>query len=82
MPPEPVFQNIRQQMCGPIAQMVRAFGMKPKVRDSSPSQVETFSDTFTKTSVRVSKMRAVSRAELTFQMLTFLKNILYRQNHY
>ena len=61
-----------------IAQMVRAFGMNPKVGGSSPSQVETFSvlknfDTFTRTSVRVSKMNVVVRAQLTFQMLTLLQ---------
>ena len=32
-------------------------------------------DTFTTTSVRVSKMNVVARAQLTFQMLTLLKNI-------
>ena len=60
-----------------IAQMVRAFGMNLKVGGSSTPQVETFSvsknfDTFTRTSVRVSKINAVARAQLTFQMLTLL----------
>ena len=57
-----------------IAQMVRAFGMNPKVGGSSPSQVETFSvsQTFT-TSVRVSKMNAVAHAQLRFEILTLLK---------
>ena len=33
------------------------------------------SDTFTRTPVRVSKMNADARAQLTYQMLTLLKNI-------
>ena len=32
-------------------------------------------DTFKRTPVRVSKMNAFARAQLTFQMLTLLKNI-------
>ena len=35
-------------------------------------------DTFTRTSVRASKMNAVARAQLTFQMLTLLKSIIKR----
>ena len=50
-----------------IAQMVRAFGMNTKVVGSSPLQKR---DTFTRTHVRVSKMNAVAREQLTFQMLT------------
>ena len=52
--------------------------MNPMVGGSSPPQVETFSvsiknfDTFTRTPVHVSKMNAVARAQLTFQMLTLL----------
>ena len=66
-----------------IAQMVRAFGMNPKVGGSSRPQVETFSvsKTFTRTSVRVSKMNAVARAQLTLQMLTLLKKYLYHQSY-
>ena len=37
-------------------------------------------DTVTRTPVRVSKMNADARAQLTFQMLTLLKNYLYRQS--
>ena len=37
-------------------------------------------DTFTRTSVRVSKMNAVARTQLTFQMLTLLIKYLYRQS--
>ena len=57
-----------------IAQMVRAFDMNPKVGGSSPAHVgrDIFClnnfDTFTRTSVRVSKMNAVARVQLTFQM--------------
>ena len=67
-----------------IAQVVRAFGMNPNVGGSSLSQVETFSvsKTFTRTSVRESKMNAVARAQLTFQMLTLLKKYLYHQSQY
>ena len=42
-------------------------------------------DTFTRTTVRVSKMNAVARAQLTFQMLTSLKKyVLHNKevNHY
>ena len=56
-------------MSGPIAQVVRAFGMNPKVGGSSPSGRDIFClknfDTFTGASVRVSKMNAVATA-LTF----------------
>ena len=38
--------------------------------------------TSTRTSVRVSKMDAVARAQLTFQMLTLLQKYLYRQSQY
>ena len=66
-----------------IAQMVRALGMNPKVGGSSPSQVETFYclknfDIFTRTPVRVSKMNDVSRAQLTFQMLTLLQKYRFQ----
>ena len=43
IPPEPVFRTWDSKCLALIAQMVRAFGMNPKVGDSSPSQVETFS---------------------------------------
>ena len=39
-------------------------------------------DTFTRTSVRVSKMNAVARAQLTVQMLTLLQKYLYCQSQY
>ena len=58
--------------------MIRAFGMNPKVGGSSPPSGEDIFclknfDTFTRTSVRVSKMNAVARAQSTFQMLTLSK---------
>ena len=61
-----------------IVQMIRAFGMNPKVGGSSPPQVETFFvskkfDTLTRTSIRVLKMKDVVRAPLTYQMLTSIK---------
>ena len=61
-----------------IAQMVRAFGINPKVGGSSLPQAETFSVSKTLTIfVHVSKMNAVARAQLTFQMLTLLENYIY-----
>ena len=70
-----VFHTWDSKCLALIAQWVRAFAMNPKVGGSNPPQVETFSvsDTFTRTPVRVSKMNAVARAQLTFQMLTLLK---------
>ena len=62
-----------------IVQMIRAFGMNPKVGGSSPPQVEGDSLNFRhfhKNIVRESKMNAVFRAQLTFQMLTLLQKYL------
>ena len=52
--------------------------MNPKVGGSSPPQVECLKnfDTFTRTPIRVSKMNAVARAQLTFQMLTLLQKYI------
>ena len=67
-----------------LAQMVRAFGMNPKVGSSSPSQVGTLSVsktlTLTRTSACVSKTNVVARAQLTFQLLSLLQKYLYRQS--
>ena len=70
-----------------IAQMVRAFGMNPKVGGSSPPSgrdifcLKNF-DTFTRTPVRMSKMNAVARAQFTFQMLTLLpKHLMGADKH-
>ena len=54
--------------------------MNPKVGElESPSGRDIFClknfDTFTRTSAIVSKMNAFTRAQLTFEMLTLLKNI-------
>ena len=69
-----------------IAQMVRTFGLNPKVGGSSPLRSDIFRlktfDTFTRTPVRVSKMKAVAPAQLTFQKLTLLQKYLYRQRQY
>ena len=60
--------------------------MNPKVGGSSLPQVETFLsqnfDTFTRTSVGVSKMNVVARAQLTYQLLTLVKRYLHRQSQY
>ena len=65
-----------------IAQLVRAFGMNPKVGGSSPPQAETFSVSktlaFSPDYPFVSKMNAVVSAQLTFQMLTLLHKIMYK----
>ena len=39
-------------------------------------------DTFTRTPIRVSKMNAVARVQLAFQMLTLLQIYLFRQSQY
>ena len=60
-----------------IAQMARAFGMNPKFE--SPSGRDIFClknfDIFTRTPVRVSKMNAVARAQLTFQTNVNISNV-------
>ena len=58
--------------------MVRALGMNPKVVGfESLSDPDIFGlkifDTFTRTSVRASKMNAVARAQLAIQMLNLLQ---------
>ena len=72
--------NVVSEVSGRKSQMVRAFSMNPKVGGSSPPQVETFSlknfYTFTRTSVRVSKMNVDAHAQLTFQMLSSILSIL------
>ena len=60
---------------GDLTQIVRAFGMNPKVvRFESPSGQDIFClknlGTFTRKSIRVSEMNAVARAQLIFQMFT------------
>ena len=65
-----------------IAEMVWAFGMNPKVGGSSPSQVENIFylkifDIFTRTSVRMSAMNAVARAQQTFQILALLQIYIF-----
>ena len=77
---EPVFNTWDSKFLALIAQMATAFGMNPKVGGfESPSGQDIFClknfDTFTSTPVRVSKMNAGARAQLTFQMLTFLQKI-------
>ena len=68
------------------AQMVRAFGMNPKVGVPVPLKSKYFLsqnfDTSTRISVRVPKMNAVARAQLAFQMLTLLQKYLYHQSQY
>ena len=49
------------------------------IHSSCPCFANRYADIFTRTSVRVSKMNAAARAQLTFQMLTLLKKYLYRQ---
>ena len=42
----------------------------------------SYFDTFTRTPVRVSKMNAAARAQLTLQMFTLLKKYPYGQSQY
>ena len=85
IPPEQVFKNMRQQMSGPdcsISWSIRheseGWGFE------SPSGRDIFClknfDTFTRTPVRVSKMNAVARAKLTYQMINLLQRYIYHQN--
>ena len=63
--------------------MIRAFGINPKV--GSPPEYPSgrdilclkMFDTFTRTSVRVSKMNADARTQLTFQMFTLFQIYVY-----
>ena len=77
IPPEPVFNNMVEQIFGPESSAwIRRLGVE------SPSDMSQNFDTFTRTAVRVSKMNAVSRAQLTFQMLTLLQNMLNMDHTY
>ena len=70
MPPDPVFKSMGQQMAGTDTAWIQGSGVRvPSGRDIFG--IKTF-DTFTSTSVRVSKMNAVFRAELAFQMVALL----------
>ena len=51
--------------------MIIALGMNPKVGDRDIFWLKNF-DTFTITSVRVSKMNAVALAQLAVQIVTLL----------
>ena len=77
--PEPVFQTWDRKCLVSIAQMVKVFGMNPKVGGLSAPRVEIISvsktSTLSQTSVRESKMNAVACAKLTFQMLSLLTKI-------
>ena len=78
IPPEPVFINMGQQMSGPDSSRGESIRHESdNWRFESPSGRDIFClknfDTFARTTVRVSKMNAVARAQLTFQMLTLLQ---------
>ena len=78
IPPEPVLKTWDSKCLALIAQIVREFGMNPKVGGfESPSGKDNFClknfDTCSRTSVCVSKMNAVARTQLTFQMLTLFQ---------
>ena len=80
IPPEPVFKNMVQQTSGPDSS--NDYSIRHESEDwvfESPSGRDIFCPknfgTFTRTSVRVSKMNAVARAQSTFQMLTLSKKI-------
>ena len=65
--------NMGQQMTGPDSSNGKSIWHESEGWGSSPPRVETCSvkktniDTFTRTPVRVSKMNAVARAQLTIQ---------------
>ena len=77
--PQSQYSNTWDSKClALIAQVVRAFGMNPKVGSLTPPQVETFSvsksSTLSQEHPFVSqKMNAVVGAQLTFLMLTSLQ---------
>ena len=76
--PEPVFKNMGQQMSGPDSSNGKSIRHESDGWGiESPSGRDIFClknlDNFTRASVRVSKMNAVARAQLTFQMLTLLQ---------
>ena len=88
IPPEPVFQNMGQQMAGPNSSNCQSIRYESEgwgfefLSGGDIFCLKNF-DTFTITSVRVSKMNAVARAQLTFPMLTLLKNnYVYMQDNY
>ena len=80
IPPEPTFKNMGQQMLGPDSSRDKSLRHESEdwVFESSSGRnifcLKNF-DTFTRIFVRVSKMNAVARAQLTCQMLTLLKKI-------
>ena len=68
IPPEPVFKNMEQQMSGPDSSNGQSIPHEPEgLGIESPSGRDNFClkniDTFQKTSVPVSKMNAVARAQ-------------------
>ena len=70
-----------------IAQVVRAFGMNPKIESSSLPHFGTFSITKISTLSQehlyvTTKMSDVARAQLSFQVLTLLQKYLYRLSQY
>ena len=79
---EPVFNNIGQQMSGLDSSTGYIIRYESEgLGFESPSGRDIFClknfDTFPRTPVRVSKMNAVARAQLTFQMLALLQKQLY-----
>ena len=60
--------------------LIRRLGVRVPLR--SRHFLSKIFDTFARTPVRVSKMNAVARAQLTFQMLTLLQKYLYHQSQY
>ena len=80
IPPEPVFNNMGQQISGPDSSIehsawIRRLGVPVPLR-SRHFLSQNF-DTFPRTPVCVSKMNAVALAQVTFQMLTLLQKYIY-----
>ena len=80
-------QNMGQQMSGPDSSIGKSIRHESQGWGfESPSGRDIFClknfDTFTRTPVRVSKINAVVRAQLTFQILTLLQNNMYIDTWY
>ena len=77
IPPKPVFKTWDSKRLALIAQMVRAFGMARRLGVRFPFRAKIFClknfDTFTRTSVPVSKTNVVAHAQLKIQNITVLR---------
>ena len=74
-------KNTGQEMSGPDSSNVSSTQHEFEGWCSSPPGRDIFFlknfDTFTRTSIRASKMNDVSRAQITFQLLTLLRKYIF-----